>query len=294
MLFKLFVNQSKFQISCSVRQITDCSRPIGKSMNYHCDSLLNVFCFKNVDNVVSMLNHNDYMTVIDIKAAYRAVPILAEHRTFQGFIWKFNGESRWFVDNRLCFGLRLGPMYFNYISNFIYDILSSRGLNIVNYLDDFIAVPHDLESSLAAQDEIVKCLRYLGFHVAFDKLIFPSRCVTYLGIEIDSVRMELRLPEGKVQKLKVLLKSILSRKRISKHELESIGGLLSHCSHVIKGGKIFCKRVYTLYKELIQRNARFINVSDLVKLDLNWWLSLCDYFNGSNKIVKSDFELPMV
>ena len=51
-----------------------------------------------------------------------------------------------------------------------------------------------------AQQMVVKTLRFLGFHVSFDKLICPSTSVTYLGIIIDSARMELRLPEGKLVK----------------------------------------------------------------------------------------------
>ena len=80
------------------------------------------------------------MCVVDIKAAYRAVPILESHRLFQGFSPVYQGRKSWFVDNHLCFGLRLGPMYFNYLSIFIHDVLTKRGLNVVNYLDDFIAI----------------------------------------------------------------------------------------------------------------------------------------------------------
>ena len=277
-----------------IRQITDCSRPVGKSVNYHCGTLLKEFCFKNVDDVVTILEHGSFMTVVDIKSAYRAVPILAHHRKYQGFEWVLDGKSSWFVENRLCFGLRLGPMYFNFLSTFIYDVLTQRGLNIVNYLDDFVAVSKDMESCRDAQSEIINLLRFLGFYVAFDKLIGPSTCVTYLGIELDSIRMELRLPEGKLVKLTNLLKSVLNRVRISKRELESLGGHLSHCSHVVKGGKIFCKNVYSLYRQMIEKKARFINIPEIVKSDLNWWLNLCKYFNGSSKMVKEEFPHAMV
>ena len=117
---------------------------------------------------------------------------------------------------------------------------------------------------------------------------------TYLGIEIDSERMELRLPEGKLLKLINLLKSILDRHCISKRELESLGGHLSHCSHVIKGGKISCKNVYNLYRQMIERKARFMEVPTTVKSDLKWWLHLCKYFNGSSRMVKDEFHHAMV
>ena len=70
--------------SGGIRPITDCSRPLGKSINNFCESLVKDFCFKSVDNVVKMLDMGEYMSVIDIKSAYRAVPILLKHRFFMG------------------------------------------------------------------------------------------------------------------------------------------------------------------------------------------------------------------
>ena len=277
-----------------IRQITDCSRPLGRSVNAHCDSLLNEFSFKSVDDVVGFMNRSDFMTVIDIKAAYRSFPILEAHRKYQGFSWEYMGVKRWFVDNRMCFGLKLGPMYFNYVSTFIFEVLTLKGLKIVNYLDDFIAVSDSLEMNLKARDEVVGLLRFLGFHVAFDKLIYPSTCVTYLGIEIDSEKMELRLPADKLIKLKDILAVTLGSKMISKKSLESLGGLLSHCSHVVKGGRIFCKGIYSLYKNMVNSNKKFARIPIDVKAYLEWWLNLSKYFNGSSKIVKEISIDPIV
>ena len=281
--------------SGGIRHITDCSRPTGVSVNNHCSSVLNEFCFKSVDNVVDMLDNGSYMSVVDIQAAYRAVPIRAAHRKYQGFKWVIDGEERWFVENRLCFGLRLGPSYFNSLSNFVHDILwNVYRLKIVNYLDDFISVSDTLEDSLRARELMVHTLRKLGFHVAFSKLIYPSTCVTYLGIEIDSVEMELRLPDGKIDKLKALLKFHLCKKRIAKKNLEILSGYLSHCSHIIKGGRMFCSNIYDLYRELVKKNLQFISMPIDVQADLKWWDNLCIYFNGSSKIVKDQYYLPMV
>ena len=278
-----------------IRPITDCSRPINGSVNNHCESLLEEFCFKNISHVVAMLNKDDYMTVVDIKSAYRAVPIYPPHRKYQGFIWDWEGSERWFVDNRLCFGSSLGPMYFNKISTFLYDVLTDDyGLNVVNYLDDFIAVAKEHDSCTNAQSCIIHLLRFLGLHVSFAKVVHPAKCVVYLGIIIDSDRMELRLPEHKVIKLKNLLDYLMLKRRISKKELESLGGLLSHCSQVIRGGRVFCKRVYNLYKEITSNNARYITMTDLVRSDLKWWRNLIDNFNGSRKIISQLYDHAMV
>ena len=225
-----------------IRPITDCSRPEGLSVNNFCGTLLEDFKFKSVDNVIAILNVGDYMTVIDIKSAYRAVPLLGDHRKYMGFRWELDGQMKTFVDNRMCFGSRLGPSYFARISEFVHDVLVNiHGMRVVNYLDDFIAISSSRDECVRDQGIIVQLLRYLGFHVSFEKVTPPSTCTTYLGIEIDSVSMELRLPERKLVKLKQLLDVHLGKKKISKFDLESLGGLLSHCSHVVRGGKFSVK-----------------------------------------------------
>ena len=278
-----------------IRPITDCSRPLNYSVNNCCSTLLEDFSFKNIKDVVDLLTGDEYLSVIDIKSAYRAVPIRPEHRTYQGFKWDLDGETNYYEDNRMCFGLRLGPSYFNAISNFIYDVASSKfGIKIINYLDDFLVIADTLEETLSSRDKVVELLRFLGFYVAFDKLIYPSKCVIYLGIVLDTERKELRLPEGKVAKLKALLQFHLSKKRVSKKNLESIGGLLSHCAHLVKGGRIFCSNTYNLYKQLVRSGRCYIKLSEQVIDDFHWWIRIFPHFNGTVKMFNVEYELPMV
>ena len=182
-----------------MRPITDCSRPQGQSVNNYCSSLIREFSYKSVDDVAGMLVEGDFMSVIDIKAAYRAVPIRECHRKFMGFKWELDGEELTFVDNRMCFGHKLGPSYFDTISSFIYDsVVHLSGIRLVNYLDDFIVIAESYDQCIVAQSTVTQLLRFLGFHVSFSKVSSPSTSCTYLGIEIDSKSMELRLPKNKL------------------------------------------------------------------------------------------------
>ena len=278
-----------------IRPITDCSRPSNVSINNYCGSLFREFTYKSVENVVEILNSGDYMGVIDIKSAYRSVPIRAEHRTYMGFRWEVEGKLRTFVDNRLCFGHRLGPCYFNDISSFIYDVLTVRdNVNIVNYLDDFIVVAPSYEDCASGQTKVVNLLRFLGFHVSYEKMTSPCRVTTFLGIEIDSEKMELRLPEAKLEKLRSILDIYKFEEKITKHDLESLGGLLSHCSHVVRGGKIFCRRIYQLYKDMLAKGKKWIRIPAEIRRDIEWWDKFCTHFNGVSKINNQLFEMPMV
>lgn len=156
----------------NIRPITDCSRPENLSVNYHCSSLVKLFHFMSIHDVVCMLSPLEYMAVVDIKSAYRAVIMSPEHRTFLGFRWNLDGgdSERVFQDNRLCFGLRTGPCNFNLISCFLSNILRVRhGIRLVNYLDDFLCIGDTFHSCQDAQNTVISLLRYVGFYILYSK-----------------------------------------------------------------------------------------------------------------------------
>ena len=63
----------------------------------------------------------------------------------------------------------------------------------------------------------------------------PATTVPFLGIEIDSIAMELRLPGDKLSQLKQTLRQWRGKKSCLKRDLLSIIGSLSHAS---KSGKV--------------------------------------------------------
>ena len=85
-------------------------------------------------------------------------------------------------------------MQFNKVSEFIYRILSDLyGIQIVNYLDDFIVLASSEEETHWAQNMVITTLRYLGFHISWSKVTPLSQECRFLGLDID-LKMEIRLP----------------------------------------------------------------------------------------------------
>lgn len=117
------------------------------------------FSFKNLDNVVQLMNQGDFVTVVDIKIMYCTVSVNPSHAKLQGIRWELDGEEKYFLDKHLCFGLRCAPFYFILISEFVYNVLSERYcLKVVNYLDDFAAISSSYQEGLFAKSCIVRFL----------------------------------------------------------------------------------------------------------------------------------------
>ena len=103
-------------------------------------------------------------------------------------------------------------------------------MRVINYLDDFCIVSTDFAKGCSDQGTVLAILRRIGFLISFPKLTFPATSARFLGINIDSVKLEMSLPQDKLTKLIVILEHIRGRCKATKRELERLGGLLAHCS----------------------------------------------------------------
>ena len=97
---------------------------------------------------------------------------------------------------------------------------------------------------------------------------------------------------AKVDKLKLAIDSMMAKGSATKKELECIGGLVSHCSYVVRGGRTFSRRIFDLAASY-SRNSKAILLDDAIKADFTWWLKFCECFNGKACIVRDLHPVPM-
>ena len=95
--------------------------------------------------------------------------------------------------------------------------------------------------------------------------------------------MNLSLPEEEITKLLSLIDNLKKSKSASKKDLERLGGIVSHFSSVIRGGRTFCRRIFDLAVKC--RKGGKVTLVEEVLLDLSWWENLCAVFNGSANII---------
>ena len=126
---------------------------------------------------------------------------------------------------------------------------------------------------------MVSCFTYLGVPIAVDKLVLPTTCITYLGIEIDSVDHCIRLPSDKLLELKSLLANWVGKKKSTKRELLSLIGKLSFAAKVVKPGRIFLRRLIDLSKTVSKLHF-FIDINLQARLDISWWHRFISDWNG--------------
>ena len=104
--------------------------------------------------------------------------------------------------------------------------------------------------------------------------------------------MELSLPLEKVSKLKDFLTELMDKGSATKKELERAGGLVSHCSYVVRGGRTFSRRIFDLAASY-SRHSKCIPLDDDIKQDFKWWLAFCEVFNGRACIIRDNHPIPL-
>ena len=266
------------------RPITDCSRPHGFSLNDHIKRDLETFRMNSIDTAVSFSTANCFYSIVDIESAWRWVSVFPPHRELQGFRWMFGKQDstryNYYVDNRLCFGLSCAPSIFNRLSNAIVRMMARRGFHaVINYLDDFLIIGNTYAECQRGLVTLINLLHSLGFNVSWHKIVSPSQRVTFLGIELDSSAMSIRLPADKLSRLNELISAFSQKVSASKHQLQSLAGTLNFACQVVHGGRTFLRRVIDCVNRLKHSSHRCRLTSD-IRADISWWKEFLVTFNG--------------
>ena len=164
------------------------------------------------------------------------------------FLLRVQWEGIVYTDRALPFGLRSAPKIFSAVTDALHWILVQKGINnlLHYYLDDFIFVAKSPDEAKKNMQILVTTFASLGVPLETSKLEDPARCLTFLGNELDTVTLQLRLPNDKLQRLKEALASAESKKCMSKQNLQSLTGLLQHAVKVVRPGRPFLHRLYAL------------------------------------------------
>ena len=200
------------------RLITDLSFPPELSVNDGIDPDLCSLTYTSVERVaevVAAFPPEALLAKIDIELAYRLTPVHPHDRPLQAVQW----GGALYIDPMLPFGLRSTPKMFNAFADGLEWYLRWLGIrNIFHYLDDSLVVGPPMSSECAvALATLNQACAQLGIHIAEHKHEGPTSCLTFLGIEVDTVVGQLRLPANKLVWLQSLLRALSALQNFRQH-----------------------------------------------------------------------------
>jgi len=149
----------------------------------------------------------------------------------------------------------------------------------VHILDDFLFVNQTFSHCQGDLRRFQSMCDLLGVPLAPEKTVGPTTCLPFVGIELDTVRSEARLPMDKIVKCQHQISDMLSSKKVTLKSLQSLIGLLNFACQVVLPGRPFLRRLIDLTIG-VQKPHFFIRVNQEVKRDLCIWLKFLNQFNG--------------
>ncbi len=204
----------------------------------------------NIDDAIAALirlGRGTYLAKTDVESALRQLPVHPDDWELLGMYW----NNSYYFDKVLPFGLRSAPKIFNQLSDALEWILLNKCFisYVGHILDDFLimeppakigASSHACQASLSS---MLLTFTTLGVPIAEQKTEGPSQVIEFLGITLDSQKMEARLPADKLSRLSTDLNSWQTKTSATLQELQSLIGTLNFACKVIAPGRAFLQRI---------------------------------------------------
>ena len=183
-------------------------------------------------------------------------------------------KSSYYFYVRLSFGCRSSPIISDnisravcYIAEYNYNIK-----HILHLLDDLLTV--DPPSAIAERTMAIMTLIFnkLYIPIAAHKTVGPVTCLQYLGIALDTVKFEARLPMDKVNKICEFTRNELGKRPCTKRELLQLLEHLNFASRVIIPGRSFVSYLIDLATH-VQELHHYLTLNKECRVDLQFWLT---------------------
>ena len=249
-------------------------------MNEHIDREEFSCTYSSFDDAVRLvqgLGRGAWMAKADIKHAFRLCPVLPS----QWYLLCYQWLGQFFVDTRLPFGSRSSPFIFNEFAGLLaWVMINVIGiLYLLHYLDDYFMTNTTMTGCSRDLSSFTTTCETLGVPLAPGKVLGPAQRLTFLGIEIDTVSMSIRLPLDKLHKLNTSVLEMWERRKVTKRELISFVGFLSFACKVVKPGRIFMRRLLDLANS-VSRPHFLVYFNNEARADLQWWKDFLPRWHG--------------
>ena len=265
------------------RLIHHLSYPPGNSLNDFIDPKLCSVQYTSFDEAIHMvqdLGRGCLLGKSDIKSAFRLLRVSPLDFDQLGF--KFDGK--FYFDKAMPFGCSIACQTWELFSTFLeFCVARARPSDVgklLHYLDDFLFGGKKGTNHCACIMSIFQDkMAILGVPTATDKTEGPKTKISFLGLEIDSEEMVVRIPVSKLQEIKQKVHEILAKKKCTLKKMQSLIGSLNFACRAITPGRPFCRRLINATCGLT-KSYHHLRINSAIREDLNMWLQFFRHFNG--------------
>ncbi|XP_033738733.1 uncharacterized protein LOC117326194 isoform X1 [Pecten maximus] len=208
------------------RVIHHLSYPGGASINDGINPEEATVAYQTIDDAIHLIKQfgkGAFMAKTDIESAFRLIPIHPKDYNLLGF----QIDDKFYFDKVLPMGCSISCRLFEAFSSALHWIMETKfkAAGVVHILDEFLFIaPPGTSKCQEDLDNFLEFCRCTHIPIKDSKTVLPCTLLTFLGIELDSSKMEARLPMDKIMKAR---------------QLYIYGGMIPVTLHIISRFRLF-------------------------------------------------------
>ena len=256
------------------------------------------FKYENLATVAEMFEQGFYFGTFDLKSGYHHVPIAKQDQQYLGFSWTFSdGSVKYFEFLVLPFGLSSACYAFTKLMKPLLKKWRGAGIRSALYLDDGIFWGKSFEYVKTVSNQIVKDLCSAGLTINVKKSqLNPTQKGQWLGIVIDTVKMDFFVSETKIKKLASMISNALNQSFTTAKFIARIAGnIISMGIAIGPLTRLFTRQMYKFIESRLTWHS-IKEIDKWTKEELIFWHKNLQNANGfriktnklTSKIVYSD------
>ena len=273
--------------------ILDLSFPAGSSNNdgIHKDiylGKLQKLKLPSVDQLVVhivQLGRGCKIFKIDLSRCYKQFFIDPIDFEKMGFIF----QDVLYFDCTLSMGSRSSARCCQHVTDTVVFIYTKYGYFAVNYLDD-LGRADTAERAMTAYDALGKLLMDFGLKEAHNKSCPPTYCMTFLGLEVNTILFTLTIPASKLKEILEVLEQWEGKTMASLKDVQKLAGLLNFICRCVRPGRIYLARILNFLQVLPPVGE--VKIPTDTKRDVSWWRQFAPLYNRVSLMPKNSWSAP--
>lgn len=270
------------------RVVVDLSYPPGHSVNCGIprDTYLGesfTLRLPGLDALLDIIRHkgsNCHLFKKDLSRAYRQLRIDPRDYHLLGY----QHRHALYFDVAPPFGLRSSAMMCQNTTSAVTFMYNKLGYSCTNYIDDFGGAETPDKAATAFQ-ALGDLLNSLGLSTSPDKDSPPAPSMVFLGVLVNTIDMTISVTSDRLQELHSRCETLLSATHVSRHDLQSLLGVMSFVTACVRPARLFMSSL--LHTLRTHRPSKVFPLSAVNRSDLRWWCNFLPHYNGVSIIKTS-------
>lgn len=242
-----------------------------KKLNEH----IPYFHFKmdTFESALKLVKPGCYMASVDLKHAYYSIHIAEEDQ----IKLRFQFCGRLYQYCALPNGIAFAPRIFTKLMKPVYASLRNDGFSNSGFIDDSLLLGDTVSECHHNVVETLSLMTNVGFIPHETKsVLVPTTQITFLGNNIDSVKMVVTLPSSKVE---TLINECITLYKKSTATIKSVArvlGLMVASFSAVEYGRLYYRKIETAKIEALRKAkgdfSQAMYITQDVRVDLLWWI----------------------